>query len=86
MCHTFHSHDETFTTFEADMTHPLPSYSNLELIHYMTLTVDLGQWSHIGSHVINFTTRFENPYPIHSEVRLVRLKFSGTFHTNMAIP
>jgi len=45
--------------------YPLPSYrvAAADTLHdLVTLTFDLGQWSHMAGHVVNPSTKFEDPY------------------------
>ena len=38
----------------------------LLLIRYVTLTFDFGQWPYMASHVVNPSTKFEDPMAIRS--------------------
>jgi len=59
----------------------------LLLIRSASLTFDLGQWSHMASHVVNPSTKFENyGYPFlsyefwHLALGTIDSAFSGTAH------
>jgi len=49
----------------------LPSYSVIAadtLCDLVTLTYDLGQWPYMAGHVVNPSTKFEDPMAIRSRV------------------
>ena len=56
------------TKFEVDTTIRCLVIALLLLIRYVTLTFDLlfGQWSYMAGHVVNPSTKFEDPKAIRS--------------------
>ena len=54
------------TKFEVDMTIRCLAIALLLLIRYVTLTFVLGQWSYMAGHVVNPSTKFEDPSAIRS--------------------
>jgi len=58
------------TKFEVDTTIRCLVIALLLLIRYVTLTLDLdfGQWSYMTGHVVNPSTKFEEPTAVRSRV------------------
>jgi len=57
------------TKFEVDMTNRCLVIALLLLIRYVTLwpwPFNLGQWSYMAGHVVNPSTKFEDPTAIRS--------------------
>ena len=52
------------TKFEVDTTVRCLVIALLLLIRYVTLTFDFGQWSYMAGHVVNPSTKFEDPTAI----------------------
>jgi len=52
------------TKFEVDTTIRYLVIALLLLVRYVTLTFDLDQWSYMAGHVINPSTKFEDPMAI----------------------
>jgi len=52
------------TKFEVDTTIRYLVIALLLLVRYVTLTFDLDQWSYMAGHVINPSTKFEDPTAI----------------------
>ena len=54
------------TKFEIDTIIRCLVIALLLLIRYVTLTFDLVQWSYMAGHVVNPSTKFEDPKAIRS--------------------